>query len=72
MQSKDLQTEIATLKLQILDLERSLDQAFSRNLELKETKKIYHELKLAKEKLTRLTELYDQIILLPEQKFHKP
>jgi hypothetical protein len=72
MQSKDLQTEIATLKLQMLDLERNLDQAFSRNLELKETKKIYHELKLAKEKLTRLTELYDQIILLPEQKFHKP
>ena len=61
MQSKDLQTEIATLKLQILDQERSLDQAFSRNLELKETKKIYHELKLSKEKLTRLSELYDQI-----------
>jgi hypothetical protein len=54
------------LKLQILDLERSLDQAFSRNLELKETKKIYHELKLAKEKLTRLTEMYDQIIPLSE------
>jgi hypothetical protein len=58
MQSKDLQTEIAALKLQILDQERSLDQAFSRNLELKETKKIYHELKLAKEKLTRLSDLF--------------
>jgi hypothetical protein len=59
MQSKDLQTEIAALKLQILDQERSLDQAFSRNLELKETKKIYHELKLAKEKLTRLSDLFE-------------
>ena len=59
MQSKDLQTEIATLKLQVLDQERILDQAFSRNLELKETKKIYHVLKLLKEKLTRLSELYE-------------
>lgn len=59
MQSKDLQTEIAALKLQILDQEKSLDQAFSRNLELKETKKIYHELKLAKEKLTRLSDLFE-------------
>ena len=58
MQSNDLQTEIATLTLQILDQERILDQAFARNLELKETKKIYHALKLSKEKLTRLTELY--------------
>jgi hypothetical protein len=49
-----------------MDQERTLDQAFSRNLELKETKKIYHELKLLKEKLTRLTELYDQILPLPE------
>jgi hypothetical protein len=59
MQSNDLQTEIATLNLQILDQERTLDQAFARNLELKETKKIYHTLKLSKEKLTRLTELYE-------------
>ena len=57
MQSKDLQTEITSLKLQILDQERTLDQAFARNLELKETKKIYHELKLLKEKLTRISEL---------------
>jgi hypothetical protein len=59
MQSKDLQTEIAALKLQILDQERSLDQAFSRNLELKETKKIYHKLKLAREKLTWLSDLFE-------------
>ena len=59
MQSKDLQTEIATLKLQVLDQERILDQAFSRNLELRETKKIYHELKLLKEKLTRISELHE-------------
>jgi len=50
---------MATLKCQILEQERILDQAFSRNLELKETKKIYHELKLLKEKLTRLSELYE-------------
>ena len=59
MQSKDVQTEIAALKLQILDQEKSLDQAFSRNLELKETKKIYHELKLAREKLTWLSDLFE-------------
>ena len=59
MESKDLQTEIATLKRQILDQERNLDNAFSRNLELKETKKMYHELKLLKGKLTRLSELYE-------------
>ena len=66
MRSNDLQTEISLLQLRIMDQERTLDQAFSRNLELKETKKIYHELKLLKEKLTRLTELYDQILPLPE------
>ena len=59
MESKDLQTEIATLKRQILDQERNLDNAFSRNLELKETKKMYHELKLLKGKRTRLSELYE-------------
>jgi len=59
MQSNDLQAEITALNLQIRDQERTLDQAFARNLELKETKKIYHELKLLKEKLTRLSELYE-------------
>ena len=57
MQSNDLQTEINALKLKILDQEKILDQGFARNLELKETKKIYHELKLLKEKLTTLSEL---------------
>ena len=59
MQSNQLQNEIAILNLQILDQERILDQAFARNLELKETKKIYHELKLLKEKMTRLSESYE-------------
>ena len=59
MQSNDLLTEISLLQLRIMDQERTLDQAFARNLELKETKKIYHVLKLSKEKLTRLTELYE-------------
>jgi hypothetical protein len=59
MQPNDLQTEITALKLQVLNQERILDQAFSRNLELKETKKLYHELKLLKEKLTRISELYE-------------
>ncbi len=66
MESNDLQTEISLLQLRIIDQERMLDQAFSRNVELKETKKIYHELKLLKEKLTRLTEKYDQILPLSE------
>jgi hypothetical protein len=57
MQSKDLQTEIASLKLQILNQERILDQAFSSNRELKETRKIYHELRLLKEKLTGISGL---------------
>jgi hypothetical protein len=59
MQSNDLLAEITALNLQVLNQERILDQALSRNLELKETKKIYHELKLLKEKLTRISELYD-------------
>ena len=59
MQSNDLQMEISSLKLQVLEQERTLDQAFSRNLKLKETKKIYHELKLLKEKLTKISELYE-------------
>lgn len=59
MQSNDLLAEITTLNLQVLNQERILDQAFSRNLELKETKKIYHELKLLREKLTRISELYE-------------
>ena len=58
MQSSDLHTEMNALKLKILDQERILDQGFARNLELKETKKIYHELKLLKEKLAGLSELY--------------
>ncbi len=57
MQSNDLKTEIIALKLKILDQERMLDQGFSKNLDLKETKKIFHELKLLKEKLTGLSEL---------------
>jgi hypothetical protein len=56
MESNDLQEEISLLQLRIIDQERKLDQAFAKNIELKETKKIYHELKLLKEKLTRLTE----------------
>ena len=59
MQSNDLLVEITALNLQVLNQERILDQAFSRNLELKETKKIYHELKLLKEKLTRISESYE-------------
>ena len=59
MPPNDLQAEITALNLQIRDQERTLDQAFARNLELKDTKKIYHELKLLKEKLTRLSELYE-------------
>jgi hypothetical protein len=59
MQSNDLLTEITALNLQVLNQERILDQAFSRNLKLKETKKIYHELKILKEKLTRISELYE-------------
>jgi hypothetical protein len=59
MQSNDLQTEMESLNLRILDQERILDQALARNLELRETKKIYHELKLLKEKMTRLSELFE-------------
>ena len=58
MQSQDLQEQIASLQLQVLDHENRLDQAFSKNMKLKETKKIYHELRLLKEKLTELSQLH--------------
>jgi len=57
MQTKDLQQQIASLQLQVLDYEKRLDQAFSQNLELKETKKIYHKLRLLKEQLAEIIEI---------------
>jgi len=58
MQSQDLQEQIASLQLQVHDHENRLDQAFAKNLDLKETKKIYHELRLLKEKLSEISPLH--------------
>jgi len=58
MQSKDLQGKINLLQIQILDYENRLDQAFSQNADLRETKKIYHELRLLKEKLAEISQIY--------------
>jgi len=58
MQSKDLQEEITLLQIQVLEHENRLDRAFSQNTELRETKKIYHELRLLKERLSEMTEVY--------------
>jgi hypothetical protein len=39
MQSKDLQQEITSLHLQVLNHENRLDKALTKNVEIKETKK---------------------------------
>jgi hypothetical protein len=57
MQSNDLQHEITLLQIQVLDHENRLDQAFSQNIEFRETKKIFQELKLLKEKLGELSQI---------------
>ena len=54
MQTKDLQQEITSLHLQILNQENRLDQALTKNVEIKETKKIYHELRVLKERLAEI------------------
>jgi hypothetical protein len=57
MQPRDLQSEISSLEIQVAHHEKKLDKAFADNAELRDTKKIYHELKLLKDRLTELTEL---------------
>jgi len=54
MQTKDLQQEITSLHLQVLNHENRLDQALAKNVEIKETKKIYHELRVLKERLAEI------------------
>ena len=54
MQTKDLQQEITSLHLQVLNHENRLDQALTKNVEIKETKKIYHELRVLKERLAEI------------------
>ena len=54
MQSKDLLLEITSLHLQVLNHENRLDQALTKNVEIKETKKIYHELRVLKERLAEI------------------
>jgi hypothetical protein len=56
MHYHDLQAEISALEKQILSYEQLLDHAFSRNAILKETKKIYHQLKILKDKLNGMSE----------------
>lgn len=56
MHYHDLQTEISSLERQILSYEQLLDHAFSRNAILKETKKIYHQLRILRGKLNDMSE----------------
>ena len=48
--------EIASLQFQIESLSAKFDQAIKKDLELAETKKIFRELKKAKERLDELME----------------
>ena len=56
MQTKEQSSEISSLQSQIESLSAKFDHAIKKDLELAETKKIFHELKKAKEKLDALIE----------------
>jgi hypothetical protein len=57
MQLLDMQAEISALEIQVRNLERKLDLSFSNNEILAKTKEIFHELRLATEKLKELKSL---------------
>lgn len=54
--SSDLQKEIGSLEYQIEYLETKLDLALKKDLQLKEAKKLLHELKILKAKLAELNQ----------------
>lgn len=56
MKTEEQPGEIASLQSQIESLSAKFDQAIKKDLELSETKKIFHELKKAKERLDELLE----------------
>ena len=57
MQTKDLQTEIAALEIQLKHLHNLLDQSFRNNEILAKTKIIYHDVRLLTDKLQQLKEM---------------
>jgi len=59
MQMPELKAEIAALEIQTRHLEKMLDQSFRSNEVLAKTKVIYHDLKIASEKLEKLRQMND-------------
>ena len=57
MQTKDMQTEIAALEIQLKHLNNLLDQSFRNNEILAKTKVIYHDVRLLTEKVQQLKEM---------------
>jgi hypothetical protein len=57
MQLLELRAEIAAMEIQVLNLEKKLDLSFNNNEILAKTKVIFHELRLATEKLQELKRL---------------
>ena len=51
MQLQDVQSEIDSLQLQLKNNYEIFDQALINNVELKETKKLFHEIKILRERL---------------------
>lgn len=63
MQLTDLKAEIAALEIQTRHLEKILDQSIRNNEVLGKTKVIFHDLKLATEKLERLRQMTERATL---------
>jgi predicted nucleic acid-binding Zn-ribbon protein len=55
--TSDLQKEIASLENQIDFQEKKLDMVLKNDLQLKEAKKLLHEIKILKAKLTELNQI---------------
>jgi len=57
MQQVELQAEITALEIQTKHLEKVLDQSIRSNEVLAKTKVIYHDLRMASEKLEKLRKM---------------
>ena len=60
MQSPDLSTERAFLQRQLELLAQSFDQAVAKDAELGELKKIFHEIRVCRDKLEQLNNSLQQ------------
>ena len=57
MQQVELKAEITALEIQTKHLEKALDQSIRSNEVLAKTKVIYHDLRMASEKLEKLRKM---------------